>query len=206
MGFLDNLFGRKKKKEKKPKRAPAPPRRYPQRSIIGEKDLKTLADFERYYPLPAGFEYRDRGKGDIVVVRQSDDKEYVFLVEEGILAWDDPYTREDGSTGFKTTEVLRQSGPGSVAQRGYTQRGFPLGENSIDDPDIKTFDDLARFYPLPDGFEYRQTAEGVPVVVRLTDDKSFYFLIEEELMGFDEPYTKADGKTAYKTTEVFKRK
>jgi hypothetical protein len=42
-------------------------------------------------------------------------------------------------------------------------------------------------------------------VVRLTDTKSFYFLIEEELMSFDEPYTRDDGSVGYKTTEVFKK-
>ncbi len=104
MGFLDRLFGGKKSKPTPP---PAP-RRYPSRSIIAENDLKTLADLNRCYPLPEGFEYRERGKGDFVVARKSDGKEYVFLAEEGILAWDDPYTREDGSTGYKTTEVLRQ--------------------------------------------------------------------------------------------------
>jgi hypothetical protein len=203
MGFLDKLFGGKKEK---PKRPPAPQRSYPTRSIIGEKDLKTLADLNRWYPLPDGFEYRERKKDDFVVVRKSDGKEYVFLVEEGILAWDDPYTREDGRTGYKTTEILRQAGPGMGGAAGYVQRGFPLGENSIDDPHIKTFADLARYYPLPEGFEYRQIKEGVPVIYRLADGASFYFLIEEELLGFDEPYTKPDGKTAYRTTEVFKRR
>ncbi len=204
MGFLDGLLGKKKGKPKQ-KRPPAPARNYPTRSIIGEKDLKTLADFERYYPLPAGFEYRERKPGDFVIVCRSDGKEYVFLVEEGILAWDEPYTRQDGRTGYKTTEVLRQAGPGSAAERSYAQRGFPLGQNSIDDPDIKTFADLTRYYPLPDGFAYAQTAAGVPVVERQADGKTFYFLIEEGLMGFDEPYTKPDGKTGYRTTEVFKR-
>lgn len=207
MGFLDGLFGKKKpQKATKQKQPPAPARTYPTRSIIGEKDLKTLADFKRCYPLPQGFEYRERKPGDFVVVRQSDGKEYVFLVEEGILAWDDPYTREDGRTGYKTTEVLRKEGPGSAAERGYVQRGFPLGQNSIDDPDVKTFADLARYYPLPDGFAYAQTAEGVPVVERQADGETFYFLIEEELMGFDVPRTRPDGTPGKKTFEVFKRK
>jgi hypothetical protein len=205
MGFLDNLFGKKQKTSKQPKRPPAPARRYPTKSIIGEKDLKTLADFKRCYPLPKGFEYRERKPGDFVVVHQSDDKEYVFLVEEGILAWDDPYTREDGRTGYKTTEVLRKEGPGSAAERGYVQRGFPLGQNSIDDPDIQTFADLGHYYPLPDGFAYAQTAEGVPVVQRQADGETFYFLIEEELMGFDVPRTRPDGTPGKKTIEVFKR-
>ncbi len=207
MGFLDGLFGKKKQQKEKTrqKQRPAPARKYPTRSIIGEQDLRTLADFERCYPLPAGFEYRERKQGDFVVVRQSDGEEFVFLVEEGILGFDVPRQKEDGSWGKRTTEVLRQASPGAAAQRGYPQRGFPLGQNSIDDPDVKTFADLARCYPLPAGFEYRQTADGVPVIVRLTDDKSFSFLIEEGLLGFDEPYTKPDGKTGYKTTEVFKR-
>jgi hypothetical protein len=105
MGFLDRLFGGKKDKPKQP---PARQRRYPSRSIISEKDLKTLADLDRYYPLPEGFKYRERQEGDFVVARKSDGKEYIFLVEEGILSWDDPYTREDSRTGYKTTEVLRQ--------------------------------------------------------------------------------------------------
>jgi hypothetical protein len=201
MGFLNKMMGNKGK----PKAQPTPQRRYPSKSIIGEKDLKTLADFGRCYPLPEGFEYRERRANEFVVVRKSDGREYVFLVEEGILAWDDPYTRQDGSTGYKTTEVLRQTGPGSTAARGYVQRDFPLGQNSIDDPDIKTFADLTRYYPLPPGFEYRQTAEGVPVVVRQADGESFYFLIEEELMGFDVPHTRPDGKSGKKTHEVFKR-
>lgn len=200
MGFLDGL---RRSKKKKPKRRPAPARRYPTRSIIGEKDLQTLADFNRFYPLPAGFEYHERKKGDYVV-RRSDGKEYVFLVEEGILAWDDPYTREDGSTGYKTTEVLRGAGK-TPAAAGRAERDFPLGQNSIDDLAIKAFADLDRYYPLPEGFEYRQTAEGVPVISRIADGKTFYFLIEEELLSFDEPYTKKDGKTGYKTTEVFRR-
>lgn len=202
MGFLDKLFGGKKEKTK----PSAPPFKYPSRSDINDGDLRTLADFDRYYPLPEGFEYRERGPRDIVVVRQSDGTEFVFLVEEGILGFDIPYQRKDGSWGKKTTEVLKQGGTGPhfVAPQG--KFGFPLGKNIISDPDIKIFADLDRYYPLPEGFEYQQTEEGVPVIVRLADGKQFNFLIEEELMGFDEAYTKPDGKTAYKTTEVFKRK
>ena len=211
MGFLDGLFGKKKEKTKQQKRAPAPARKYPTRSIIGEKDLKTLADFNRYYPLPAGFAYRERKPGDFVVVRQSDGAEFVFLVEEGILGFDIPRQKEDGSWGKRTTEVLRQAeqgsaaGPGAAAARGHVQRGFPLGQNSIDDPDIKTFADLARHYPLPQGFVYAQTAEGVPVVKRQDDGETFYFLIEEELMGFDVPRPRPDGTPGKKTIEVFKK-
>ena len=202
MGFLDRLLGGSKSKAR-PRSAPK--RRYPTRSIINEPDLKTLDDLNRCYPLPGGFKYRERKKGDFVVVRASDGTEFVFLVEEGILAWDVPHRRKDGSWGKKTTELLRQSRSGSSPGGDLGQVDFPLGSNSIDDPDIRSIMDLKRYYPLPSGFEYQQTAEDVPVVVRLSDNKSFYFLIEEELMGFDEPYTRDDGKVGYKTTEVFKR-
>ena len=105
--FLDKLLGRKK--DKPPS---TPPFKYPFKSIINDPDLKNLADFNRYYPLPQDHEYRKRGPRDIVVVRKSDGNEFVFLVEEGILAWDVPRQRKDGSWGKKTTEVLKQGGAG----------------------------------------------------------------------------------------------
>ena len=200
MGFLDKLLGRKK--QKPPSR---PPRKYPSRSIVNDPDLKSLSDFNRYYPLPQGHEYRQRGPRDIVVVRESDGTEFVFLVEEGILGWDVTRQRKDGSWGKKTTEVLKRGGSGPHPGQERGQFGFPLGQKSISDPQVRAFSDLKRYYPLPSGFEYQQTAEGVPIVVRLSDGESFYFLIEEELMGFDEPYTKPSGQTGYKTTEVFKQ-
>jgi hypothetical protein len=86
-----------------------------------------------------------------------------------------------------------------------TKPDFPLGDNIISDPDIRTMADLKHFYPLPAGHEYQQTDEGVPVVIRLSDNMPFSFLIEEGLMTFNEPYTKADGRVAYRTTEVFRR-
>lgn len=202
MGFLDKLFGGSKSKSKP---QPATKRRYPSRSIINEPDLNSLDDLNRLYPLPDGFDYRERKKGDFVVVRESDGTEFVFLAEEGILAWDVPRQKKDGSWGKRTTEVLRQSGSGPTPGAGAGRFEFPLGNNSIDDPDVCSIADLKRYYPLPSGFGYQQTAAGVPVVVRLSDSKSFYFLIEEELMGFDEPFTRDDGKVGYKTTEVFKR-
>lgn len=82
---------------------------------------------------------------------------------------------------------------------------FPLGENLISDVDIKAFSDLSLYYPLPAGFEYRQTGIGVPMIVHLVDAKEFKFLIEASMLTFDEPYIREDGRTAYKTTEVIKR-
>jgi hypothetical protein len=107
MGFLDKLFG---KKEPAPQGPPASFwRSYPSRSIVNEADLRSPADFDRHYPLPAGFQYRQRGESptDVVVARQSDGQEFVFLVEEGILAFDIPRQKEDGTWGKRTTEVLR---------------------------------------------------------------------------------------------------
>ena len=114
MGFLDRLFGKKKTAPQRPPAAPR--RRYPSRSIINEADLHSLADFNQHYPLPAGFAYRQRGQdpADIVVVRQSDGQEFIFLVEEGILGFDIPRQKEDGTWGKRTTEVLRR-GAGSPA-------------------------------------------------------------------------------------------
>jgi hypothetical protein len=202
MGFLDKLFGGKKKQDKRPA---APPSRSPSRSIINDPDLGTIADFNRYYPLPEGYEYRERGQRDVVVVRKSDGAEFVFLVEEGILGFDIPRQRQDGSWGKKTTEVLKQGGSGPHVTPASSQLGFPLGKNIISDPDIKSFAELKRYYPLPQGFEYQQTEEGVPVIVRPADGQQFNFLIEEELLSFDEPYTRENGKIGYKTTEVFKK-
>jgi hypothetical protein len=82
---------------------------------------------------------------------------------------------------------------------------FPLGENIISDPDVKTVADLGRLYPLPTGFAYREDAQGVPYVHRASDGKRFKFLVEADLLTFDEPYTRENGKTGYKTMEVFKR-
>jgi len=201
MGFLDKLLGGK---EERPKAAARPPHKYPSRSIVNDPDLKTLADFERYYPLPEGYEYRERRPGDVIVVRRADSAEFVFLVEEGILGFDIPHQKQDGSWGKRTTEVLKQGGSGPHPAAAQATSAFPLGGNIISDADIKTFADLGHYYPLPAAFEYQQTAEGVPIIVRLSDGKQFTFLIEEGLLSFDEPHARPDGKIGYKTTEVFK--
>ncbi len=82
---------------------------------------------------------------------------------------------------------------------------FPLGDNIVSDPDVKTVADLGRLYPLPSGFSYRQDGRGVPFVHRTSDGTQFKFLIEAGLLTFDEAYTREDGRTGYRTTEVFKR-
>jgi hypothetical protein len=202
MGFLDKLRGGRRDS---PEDVASPRRRYPSRSRLNDPGVGTLTDLERHYPLPAEFEYRERAKGDFVVVRRSDGREYVFLVEEGILAWDEPYTRKDGSLGYRTTEVLRQSEAEPLPGRSEGQLAVPSGSRRITDPDVLSFADLDRYFPLPTGFEYQRTDEGYPVVGRLADGAQLEFLIEEGMLSFDEPYTRENARTGYRTTEVFKR-
>lgn len=82
---------------------------------------------------------------------------------------------------------------------------FPLGENIIADPDIRSFSDLNRYYPLPAGLEYSRDHQGAPFIRRKGDGKTFTFVIEEERLFFDEPFVRSDGKTIYHTTEVLKQ-
>ncbi len=82
---------------------------------------------------------------------------------------------------------------------------FPLGDNIIADPDIRTFGDLTRYYPLPASLEYTRDRQGAPLIRRTGDGKTFTFVIEEERLFFDEPFVRPDGKTIYHTTEVFKQ-
>ncbi len=107
--------------------------------------------------------------------------------------------------GEKREKQEKVGQPAKPAPTAPAQPDFPLGENIISDPDIKTFADLAHYYPLPAGFDYRQDEKGVPMIVRAQDGRQFHFLIEAGLLTFDEPYTRPDGRTGYKTTEVFKR-
>lgn len=106
---------------------------------------------------------------------------------------------------FGKKEKEKKQGPAPRPPRPPAKSEFSLGENIVSDADIRTFADLARFYPLPAGLEYRQLDQGVPTIVRQADGRQFTFLIEADLLTFDEPYAKPDGKIAYKTTEVFKR-
>lgn len=100
----------------------------------------------------------------------------------------------------------RDSEPAAPARpQAPSKPNFPLGDNIISDPDVKTVDDLKRLYPLPAGFTYRQDGQGVPYVYRTGDGTQFKFLIEAGLLTFDEAYTREDGRTGYKTTEVFRR-
>ena len=100
----------------------------------------------------------------------------------------------------------RESKPAAAPRpQPASKPNFPLGDNIISDPDIKTVADLERLYPLPAGFSYHQDGQGVPYVYRAGDGTQFKFLIEAGLLTFDEAFTREDGRTGYRTTEVFKR-
>jgi hypothetical protein len=202
MGFLGKLLGGRKDSAED---QASPRRSYPSRSLLNDPDVGTLTDLGRHYPLPAEFEYRERAKGDFMVVRRSDGREFVFLAEEGILAWDEAYTRKDGSLGYRTTEVLRQGEAEPLPGTSEGQLVVPPGSRRITDPDVRSFADLDRYFPLPAGFEYQRTDEGYAVVGRLADGAQLDFLIEEGMLSFDDPYAREDGRTGYRTTEVFKR-
>ena len=47
--------------------------------------------------------------------------------------------------------------------------------------------------------------DGVPGVVRVGHDDWYKCLIEANMLTFDRPYTRKDGRTGYKATEVVKR-
>lgn len=81
--------------------------------------------------------------------------------------------------------------------------GWPR-RSHIDDPDIQTLEDLRRYYPLSDEYDYVQAADGDYRVKRLSDGAEFPMLIEEELMGFDVPVQ--DPKRRKVTIEIFKKK
>jgi hypothetical protein len=102
--------------------------------------------------------------------------------------------------GFPTSSPRRKR---TTIKRNHPD--FPEGDNHIDDPDVKTIADLARYYPLPQGYEYRVRANGSPYIRRSSDGMECKIMIEEGLLTFDEPFARPDGKTGYKTIEVFKR-
>ena len=80
----------------------------------------------------------------------------------------------------------------------------PYSQGSlIDDPNIRTVDDLRRHYPLPGEYDYAETTEGGLVVQRLSDGAQFVFLLEEELLSFDVPVE--DPKRRKRTVEIDRR-
>ena len=98
----------------------------------------------------------------------------------------------------------RSSQPKQQPARVRVKPDFPVGDNHIDDPDVKLINDLAKFYPLPTGFEYKVNTDGSPFIERQADQKAFTFLIEAGMLTFNEKATRSDGKVIYNTTEVIK--
>jgi hypothetical protein len=116
-----------------------------------------------------------------------------------------PLSRLFGRNKARKAKEARDAATEKPRHRLEDRPAFPLGRNIIADGDIRVFNDLERFYPLPAGLEYQEGEQGDPVIVRMADGARFSFLIEEEMLTFDEPYTRADGRRGYKTTEVIKR-
>ena len=87
-----------------------------------------------------------------------------------------------------------------------TKPNFPLGENIISDGNIINFTDLGHYYPLPAGFAYQQDGQGIPTIARLADGKTYSFLIEAEMLTFNDEVKREDGRIGYQTTEVFKQR
>jgi hypothetical protein len=114
MSFLKGLFGKKKKTERiakpdVPRTPPPPPPDFPLGdNIISDADIRTFADLDHHYPLPSGFVYDQEEGQPPAIVRSADGVRYSFLIEEGLLTFNDPYTKEDGRTGYKTTEVFKR--------------------------------------------------------------------------------------------------
>jgi len=103
MGYPKNTLGQKQA---------APKRSYPGfpegDNHIDDPDIKTIPDLSRYYPLPAGYEYRVRANGSPYIRRASDGLECQILIEEGLLTFNEPFTRPDGKTAHKTIEIFKK--------------------------------------------------------------------------------------------------
>ncbi|MBN2393156.1 MAG: hypothetical protein JXR84_20670 [Anaerolineae bacterium] len=82
--------------------------------------------------------------------------------------------------------------------------GGRLAKSHLDDTDIQSLEDLRRYYPLPQEYDYAQRAKGDYVVKRLADGEEFLFLLEEGILGFDVPVQ--DPKRRKVTIEVLKKK
>lgn len=96
--------------------------------------------------------------------------------------------------------------PPAPRRRERSYPDFPEGdENHIDDPDVKTLDNLYYYYVLPKGYEYRVRSDGSPYMFRPSDGMEFKIVIEEGMLTIDEPFDRGDGRIGYKTTEIFKR-
>ncbi len=113
MSFLNGLFGKKKAKRERPTNAPRPAVHHrPEfplgENIVSDAEIRIFADLGRHYPLPSGYEYREGEGGVPMVVRVQDGTRFSFLIEAGMLTFDEAHTRADGRTRHKTIEVLKR--------------------------------------------------------------------------------------------------
>jgi hypothetical protein len=100
--------------------------------------------------------------------------------------------------------ATRKTAPVAAKPTLPTTGGRGLAKSHIDDTDIQTLEDLRHYYPLPQEYDYEQTAKGEYVVKRLADGEEFLFLLEEGILGFDVPVQ--DPKRRKVTIEVLKKK
>ena len=112
MSFLKGLFGKKKSKRERPTSAPRPVVRHRPEfplgdNIVSDAEIRTFADLGRHYPLPSGYEYQEGADGVPLIVREQDGKKFSFLIEAGMLTFDEAYMR-DGRTKYKTIEVIKR--------------------------------------------------------------------------------------------------
>ena len=98
--------------------------------------------------------------------------------------------------------AARRPAPG--AARSTRPTGRRLAKSHLDDTDIQSLEDLRRYYPLPQEYDYAQRAQGDYVVKRLADGEEFLFSLEEGILGFDVPVQ--DPKRRKVTIEVMKKK
>lgn len=75
---------------------------------IHDADIVTFDDLAQHYPLPQGFTYETRATGVPAVVRASDGKQFHFVIEDGVLTFDETYIALDGRPGSRTHEVFKR--------------------------------------------------------------------------------------------------
>ncbi len=90
-----------------PRATAAPAPAWSDKSIISDPDIKGLDDLKRCYPLPEGYEYRQKDGGNFVVARTSDGAQFGFLIEEGMMGFDIP--TPEGPRPKKTIEIVKQA-------------------------------------------------------------------------------------------------
>ena len=118
MGLFKKLFGGAQKSRKSNQKSTAAPSRpaytrstppFPEgENHIDDPDIGTVADLGTYYPLPDGFAYRTAEDGSPYVERLADHTKFTFLIEAGLMTFDEPHTLPDGKIHYHTTEIFKK--------------------------------------------------------------------------------------------------